>query len=150
MAGKAAPRRRLRSAGSRWRILVHHRTPGERVSDRSYDITSDPRAPEHHEATLRHLDAMRPDLPPSDRSLTRITVLEDTEFDELVIGRWIHLEQMDTGKWWMNVAGITIDIAVDRDGRPVFALVQGPGEFADAVPGCEYEIAWARKDDAAK
>lgn len=65
-----------------------------------------------------------------------------TEFDELVVGRWIHIEQMDTGKWWMNIAGVTVWVRADRDGRPTSVDVYGPGDYAEAVEGCEYYLTW--------
>jgi hypothetical protein len=53
------------------------------------------------------------------------------EFDELVVGKWIHLEQMDSGSWWMNVGGVTVWIRADRDGNPKRVTVYGPGDYAD-------------------
>jgi len=63
---------------------------------------------------------------------------EPSEFDELVIGRWLHLEQMDTGLWWMSVAGVTVHVRADRDGNPLKVWIESPGALA--VPGCSYEI----------
>ena len=111
---------RPRRAGSRWRILVHE-ISGER---RAHDVTSDPRSPD----------------------LTSHVVLEGTEFDELVIGRWIHLEQMDTGRWWCNFGGVTINITADRDGRPKVVDVSGPGDYGEAVEGCRYSLTWSADD----
>jgi hypothetical protein len=71
-----------------------------------------------------------------------------TEFDELVVGKWIHVEQMSAGYWWMNVGGVTVHVRADRDGRPKHVMVHGPGEYDDPVEGCEYELVW-RKDGAA-
>lgn len=137
--------KRLRTAGSRWRILVHERKPGERMSGRAHDITSDPQAPRRHAETLRRLGDLRPDLPPSP-DLTTVTVLEGTEFDELAVGRWIHLEQMDAGKWWMNVGGVTVNVTADRDGRPKVVDVYGPGDYDDAAEGCRYSLTWSAGD----
>lgn len=135
------PPRSLRSAGARWRLLVHERKPGERMNGGEFNVTSDPAAPERHAETMGRLNAMRPDLPPApDTTVT--TVLEGTEFDELVVGRWIHLEQMDTGVWWMSVGGVVLNICADRDGRPRQVDVFGPGCYDDAVPGCKYSCAW--------
>lgn len=133
---------RLRTAGARWRVLVHERKPGERMSGRAHDITSDPGAPERHAETLRRLNELRPDLPPS-QDWTTVTVLEGTEFDELVVGRWIHVEQMGSGKWWMSVGGVVINITADRDGRPKVVDVYGPGEYDDAAEGCRYSLTWS-------
>ena len=132
---------RPRRAGSRWRILVHE-ISGER---RAHDVTSDPRSPARHAETLKRLAAMRPDLPPPP-DLTSHVVLEGTEFDELVIGRWIHLEQMDTGRWWCNFGGVTINITADRDGRPKVVDVSGPGDYGEAVEGCRYSLTWSADD----
>jgi len=41
------------------------------------------------------------------------------EFDELVVGSWLHVEQMGTGSWWMDIGGLTVNVQVDRDGRPL-------------------------------
>src|SRR5688572_5639129 len=68
--------------------------------------------------------------------------LPGTEFDELVIGQWIHLEQMDTGVWWMNIGGVTVWVHASEDGKPTNVSVYGPGDFADPVEGCTYHLAW--------
>ena len=136
------PDRRVRRAGSRWRILVHE-ISGER---RAHDITSDPHSPARHAQTLKRLAAMRPDLPPPS-DLTSHVVVEGTEFDELVVGSWIHLEQMDTGRWWMNVGGVTVNITADRDGRPKVVDVYGPGDYGEAVEGCRYSLTWSSDEE---
>ena len=118
--------KRLRTAGSRWRVLVHEHTPGERVSGRAHDITSGPAAAQKH----------------AEPPWTVTTVLPGTEFDELVVGRWIHVEQMDAGLWWMNVGGVVINVRADRGGRPVKVDVYGPGDYAGAEPGCRYSVTW--------
>lgn len=64
--------------------------------------------------------------------------LPGTEFDELVIGQFLHLEQMDTGRWWMNVAGVTVWIEADPGGRPTSVNVYGPGDYAGPVEGVVY------------
>jgi hypothetical protein len=56
---------------------------------------------------------------------------------------------MDAGSWWMSIAGITIDVRVDRDGRPKAVLVQGPGDCDDAVEGVDYELVWSHGVSAA-
>jgi hypothetical protein len=68
---------------------------------------------------------------------------ESAEFDELVVGRWIHLEQMDTGTWWANIGGVTLWIRADRDGRPTSVSVYGPGDYGDPVAGCRYDCTWS-------
>lgn len=141
--------RPLRRAGSPWRILVHEYV-GKRGKDgpkygRAYNVTNDPAAPERHAETHRQLYSIRPDVEPPEDA-TSITVLEGTEFDELVIGEWIHLEQMDTGRWWCNLGGVTINIQVDRDGRPKRVRVSGPGDYAEPEEGCEYTLEWSAGD----
>lgn len=38
------------------------------------------------------------------------------EFDELVVGDWLHVEQMDTRAWWARIGPITVDIEIHPDG----------------------------------
>lgn len=121
---------RVRRAGARWRVRVH-----EWVGQNSetgctygtaYDMSSDPR----------------------DQG-ERATVLPGTEFDEVVVGSWLHLEQMDTGLWWANVGGVTVNVRADRDGRPTLVQVFGPGDYADPVEGCAYELVWSGSNGGA-
>ena len=130
-----------RRAGSPWRILVHKRSP-DPAQYRTYDVSNDPGKPAKRAETMRALNAIRPDMPDVPDT-AECTVLEGTEFDELVIGEWIHLEQMDTGRWWCNFAGVTINVSVDRDGRPKRVDVYGPGDYAEPEKGCTYEVAWS-------
>jgi hypothetical protein len=74
--------------------------------------------------------------------------LPGTEFDELVVGKWLHVEQMNTGVWWMNVGGVTLTVKVDRDGRPQRVTTFGPGSYAGPVEGVEYELVWSRDTGA--
>jgi hypothetical protein len=64
--------KRLRRPGSPWRLLVHHYT-GQQPDGTSYDIS-------HHVANT-------PRRSP-DGQHSRSHILEDTEFDELVVGHW--------------------------------------------------------------
>jgi hypothetical protein len=114
----------LRRAGSPWRLLVH-----EYAGDGMYGIS-------HHVANTP------PGGPAS--GWRRDLVLGNTEFDELVCGRWLHVEQMDSSVWWMQVGGVTINVRVDRDGRPKSVYVYGPGDYAEEEPGVVYELAWSR------
>lgn len=109
--------KRLRAAGARWRLLVHER------GGRSHTV--EPNSCEGGQWRVHH------HLP------------ENTEFDELVVGRWLHIEQMDTGTWWANVGGVTLWIKADRDGRPLSVSVYGPGDYGDPVDGCRYECTWS-------
>lgn len=122
--------KRLRRAGSPWRIKVHE-WRGKKAPTKygvAYHVTNDNRfggGPVESEWS-RHIE------------------LPGTEFDELVIGSWIHLEQMTDSVWWMNVAGVTVNVRVDRDGRPEAVDVHGPGDYADEEPGVAYGLAWSR------
>ena len=141
-------RRPTPRAGSRWRLLVH-------------DLVTKPRG---HYGTARNVYGYEPsaDLKWADkemrerieaqrqefeeRGLTTTSVLADTEFDELVVGGtkdvWLHVEQMDTGTWWMNVGGVTLWVTADRYGRPRRVTVYGPSDYDSPREGCEYECAW--------
>lgn len=136
---------RLRRAGSPWRILVHKRDP-DPAKYRSYDVSNDPAAPVHRADIVRQLRELSPH-PEAVFDSTEHTVLEGTEFDELVIGKWIHLEQMDTGRWWCNIGGVTINITADRDGRPKRVSVYGPGDYAYPEEGCKYVLAWSAESE---
>lgn len=140
---------RVRRAGARWRLLVHTVRSGAQGYGTAHDLRNTSR------------DVARP-LDYSDAEYAEFAAkvqvdrdaavakgwskdhdLTGTEFDELVVGHWLHVEQMDTGYWWTNFAGITLHVRVDRDGRPKHVTVHGPGEYADAVEGCKYELAWS-------
>lgn len=124
-----------RRAGARWRILAHTIEPGGRYGD-SHHVASDRRmGGGTGEDTSVEVDGRT--------FWSRHLELPGTEFDELVIGRWIHLEQMDTGRWWMNIGGVTIWVDADRDGRPKAVSVFGPEDYAHPEPGCEYRLAWS-------
>jgi hypothetical protein len=117
----------LRRPGGRWRLLVHEwagREPGRREG--VYSVS-------HH---------IGPAEAKQDSVWRRNHELPNTEFDELVVGRWLHVEQMDIHCWWMNIAGITVHVWADRDGRPTHATVHGPDEWGAAVDGCEYTLVW--------
>lgn len=45
------------------------------------------------------------------------------EFDELVVGHWIHLERMDNRVWWMRLGQVDLWITIERNGE-VGVLVQ--------------------------
>lgn len=140
----------LRRAGARWRILVHEYTGRQKDGTcygTAYEVTSNPRAPQEHEDLAARMDELAPDQPPFPRMQS--TVLEGTEFDELVIGSWIHLEQMDTGCWWMNVGGVTVNVQADRDGRPKAVDVAGPDDYDGRVPGCRYSVTWSGPENVA-
>ena len=114
---------KLRRAGSPWRLLVREAgrksTPHHITNRPSFVGTTSSAG--HGETHL----------------------LEGTEFDELAVGRWLHIEQMERGRWWMNAGGVTINIEVDRDGRPRAVSVLGPGDFGEAVAECSYQLTWS-------
>jgi hypothetical protein len=114
----------LRRPGARWRILVHR--PGR--NGHSWHVGSDPRDADADAGKSEHLTA---------------TTLEGTEFDELVIGQFLHLEQMDTSTWWLSIGGVTVNIRADRDGRPKHVGVSGPGDYDNPVEGCTYSLDWS-------
>lgn len=116
---------RLRRAGSPWRLLVHEPRP----DGTSHHVTNRPT----YGGTA---------LPDTDRRQTH--VLEATEFDELAVGRWLHVEQMDAGRWWMTIGGVTVWIKADRDGRPRTIEITGPAAHDTAVPECTYKLDWDR------
>jgi len=70
-------------------------------------------------------------------------------FDELVVDRWLHVEQMNSGQWWMNVGGVTLLVDVDREGLPRRVMVHGPGDYDVPFPGCDYRLTWSRADGGA-
>lgn len=125
---------RFRRASSRWRILAHSMEPKGGSGD-SWHVASDRRfggggedtTVEHQGRTFhqKHIE------------------LPGTDLDELVIGRWIHLEQMDVGTWWINVGGVVLWVKADRDGRPTSVSVHGPGDDNDPVDGCTYDLTWS-------
>lgn len=108
---------KLRRAGARWRLLVHDINGGQ----------------SHHVQSEADPDAEPPDL-----------LLPDTELDEVVLGKFLHLEQQDVGRWWLDIGGVTVWVSADREGRPTEVSVYGPGDYADALPGVTYEHTWTQ------
>lgn len=43
---------------------------------------------------------------------------ENCQFDELVIDKWLHLEQMNDNFWWMRLGDCRIEIHLDDAGKP--------------------------------
>lgn len=126
--------RRLRRPGSPWRLLVHEwagRAPRQREG--TYGTS-------HHVTNQAGFGGRVPD---SDHSRTH--EFPGTEFDELVVGQGlIHIEQMDTHVWWLNVGGVTVHVTADRDGRPRHVWVAGPGDYDERRPGCTYRLTWGQ------
>jgi hypothetical protein len=99
-----------RCAGGKWRLLAHHRLERKARNGALYD--------------LAHSIGSAEELTGPDREGRSATVLEDTEFDELVVGSWLHVEQMDEGCWWMDIGGLIVNVRADRDGRPKMVVVE--------------------------
>lgn len=64
------------------------------------------------------------------------THLPNTVIDEVIIGSWFHLEQMDSRSYWMNVGGVMINIRLTKDGKPKQVTV----EVGERHEGCEYNL----------
>ena len=110
----AAPR----YAARRWRLLVHERIPGQKMSGMAHSIGSTEK------------------LAGASGEWRKPLVLPGTEFDELVVSPWLHVEQMTTTSWWMNVAGIDINVVVDRYGKPRVVHIGEPDR--ETWPDCTY------------
>lgn len=124
---------RIRRAGARWRVLVHQMLPRGR-SGSSHHIESHPGREGSHDYTV---DA------DGQTFHVRHTVLAGYDLDEVVAGRWLHLEQMDVGVYWLDIAGVTVWIRADRDGNPTAVGVYGPSDYARPVDGCTYHLTWS-------
>jgi hypothetical protein len=62
-----------------------------------------------------------------------VTVVPDTEVDEIFIDGWLHVEAMSDREYWMSVGGIDINVTVGKDGRAKKVTYRVEGE-----PGVEY------------
>ena len=45
-------------------------------------------------------------------------------FDELVVDRWLHLEQMSTRHWWMRLGPLHVNVVVGERGEITSILVE--------------------------
>lgn len=125
-------------AGSRWRLLVHDQ---------------DPNKPGHY-LTAHHVQPVEPPGCVLDSEHSRAHVIPGAVFDELVAGSWLHVEDMGpvdgtldddlnpvsdgSSTWWMNIAGATLWVTVNPDGRPTNLTYYPPGSYDTAVDGCTY------------
>lgn len=125
---------RIRRAGSRWRLLVHQMLPGGGSGD-SVHLKSDA----GFGCTVT-LDGVTTEH--------RVAVLDGYDLDEVVAGRWLHVEQMDVGVYRVEVGGVVVSVAADRDGRPLRVTVYGPDDDADPVEGCTYTLRWTAEDES--
>lgn len=95
----------IRRPGSPWRLLVHEyagEQPDGTLYSTSHTVSNDPEAAKSR-GPLQHVYL----LPPT------------TEFDELVVGRWLHVEQMDEALWWLDIGGLVVHVVAGDDGKPV-------------------------------
>lgn len=135
---------RLRRPGSPWRVLVHTynagwKTRGELPYGKSYHFSNDPRdAAQHREIHAALGEAAEQNWEEN--------CLPGTEFDELVVGRWLHVEAQDETHWWMNVGSVTINVKADRDGNPREVAVYGPGDYDDINPHVTYSLTWSAEN----
>lgn len=132
---------RIRRAGARWRVLVHEMLP------RGFSGNS------HHFGTKSALGRDTEDRTVECADGTfhmRHTVLDGYDLDEVVVGQFLHLEQKDVGQYWLNIAGVTIWIQADRDGRPLEVDVFGPTDYDDPVNGCKYSLTWSSDSPSKK
>ena len=109
-----------RCAGGMWRLLVH-----DRLARKAGGILY---------GTSRSIASSRK-LAGEDGPHMVTTVLENAEFDELVVGSAIHLEQMGEGAWWLNLGGLIVNMQIDRDGRPRMVMAE-----LEPVEGVEYRM----------
>lgn len=67
----------------------------------------------------------------------RVEIAQEGILDELVIGEWLHVEQLDDGRWWMRVGDARLEVQVDgQDGPPCVDVTRG---FYDRVNGTSDE-----------
>lgn len=132
---------RYRRPGSRWRLLVHDMAPnGTSSVSRHYQSHPDkPREPSHDPELDARLAAVHD-------KYTHTEIVANSEFDELVVGQALHIEQMDTGTYWMNIGGVTVWLRMDRDGRATSVDVYGPGDYDSPWDGVTYGGAVASED----
>ena len=57
----------------------------------------------------------------------------NTEIDEIVIGRWFHLEAMDTRLYWMDIGGLVVNVELNPDGTPKRVIWE-----EEQLPGVDY------------
>lgn len=120
----------IRRAGAKWRVLVHEMLAGGKSGS------------SHHFGSI--VEDKNETIECSDGTFySRGTKLDGYDLDEVVVGRFLHLEQKNVGLYWLNVGGVTIWIRADRDGRPTAVDVYGPSDYDGPVEGCEYHLTWS-------
>lgn len=50
---------------------------------------------------------------------------DQVEFDELVVGDWLHIEQLDSRVWWMRVGDARIDVTIPAEGPVEVRVMRG-------------------------
>lgn len=134
-----------RSGGRWWRLKVHGaRRKGEEMYGRCTNVAS------HRSPLAAEVEAMRQRIEDGlpDELKTVDIDLPNTDFDELVVGHWCHIEQMSVNTWWMDLGGIVLFVTTDKDGHPKRVSVYGPGQHALPVEGCTYTLNDAPLEDA--
>jgi hypothetical protein len=113
-----------RGPGSRWSLRVYD--PDQQTAHTVSSAPGEYDAPDGEHCRAHHIPG--------------------AEFDELIVGRWLHIEQMDDDTWWMNVGGVTVNVRVRPDGRPSLVDVYGPRDYDAPQAGCRYELTWTNPD----
>jgi len=47
------------------------------------------------------------------------------EVDEVVLGKWLHVENLDRDVWWVRVGDMRMDVRIDEHGNATVS-VEGP------------------------
>lgn len=121
-----------RRAGAHWRVLVHNMA-AHGATGACHDIKSHPGEGNLPSSVGNPETRRRIDEAAAQHRVQ--TVLPGTEFDEVVVGKFLHLEQMDGGRYWLNVGGVHVNIEADRDGRPTHVHVELVPEEGVAYSG---------------
>ncbi len=45
------------------------------------------------------------------------SAIAGTDLDELLVGDWLHIEQMDKRHWWMSVGGCNFNVFLTKKGK---------------------------------
>jgi hypothetical protein len=109
---KKSRRKRVLPPGAVWRIQawLHERSTRGVMREST-------RPPLTCNSDGKHVEMRAPQLIPYDHHNQPVADLSGTViFDELVVGDWLHVEQMDKRQWWMAVGGLRLGISIGRDG----------------------------------
>ena len=61
----------------------------------------------------------------SERFDHRFAAKDRIEFDELVVGDWLHLEQMGNREWWARIGEVHLWISIPAKGAVKVRLTEG-------------------------